>query len=214
MRIQRGIEWDEHYGGGVCPELPDLIDFEMVVWSGPEGQRASLAFQERTAALAGQPPTSSNGSFQLAVYCRGTLKSLKRFGPLEVGKPPECFHIEPLRRASEFVFKFYTHLSLPKPARLCSQLIFCQTEFGLIVGIGPNRDSHGTWKSSDYGFKLKLRPAHIKEMAVFPKASRKRTLRRVSETTVKKHPRRVEEAPGGTNDELASSLSDAKDLQV
>ncbi|KAF4742512.1 hypothetical protein FOZ62_015953, partial [Perkinsus olseni] len=145
----------EHYGGGVCPELPDLLDFEM----------------ERTAALAGQPPTSSKEPFKLAVYGRGTLKSLKRLGSLEIRKPPKCFHIEPRSEASGFVSKFYTSLSLVVPSFLYAQLIFCQTELGLIVGIGPNRDSHGSWISSDYGFKLELQSANVREIAALPKDS-------------------------------------------
>ncbi|KAF4674011.1 hypothetical protein FOZ60_001370, partial [Perkinsus olseni] len=46
-------------GGGVCPELPDLIDFEMVVWDGPRGQIATFGFLERQEALAGHRPFSS-----------------------------------------------------------------------------------------------------------------------------------------------------------
>ncbi|KAF4717266.1 hypothetical protein FOZ63_006776 [Perkinsus olseni] len=186
----------------------------MVVWNGPEGQRASLAFQERTAALAGQPPTSSKEPFKLAVYGRGTLKSLKRLGSLEIRKPPKCFHIEPRSEASGFVSKFYTSLSLVVPSFLYAQLIFCQTELGLIVGIGPNRDSHGSWISSDYGFKLELQSANVREIAALPKDSLEGPPRAGFEATPPKRPRRAEEGSVGMDHHLASSFSDAGGFQV
>ncbi|KAF4732295.1 hypothetical protein FOZ63_023710, partial [Perkinsus olseni] len=48
-------------GGGVCPELTDLIDFEMVVRDGPRGQIATFGFLERQEALAGHRPFSRDG---------------------------------------------------------------------------------------------------------------------------------------------------------
>ncbi|KAF4728308.1 hypothetical protein FOZ63_019545 [Perkinsus olseni] len=201
-------------GGGVCPELPDLIDFEMVVRGGLEGQVATFSFRKRTATLAGQAPISCEDIFELKLYSQGTVKSLKRFGSLEIWKLPKCFRIEPRSEASEFVSKFYTSLSLRLPSLLYSQLIFCQTELGLIVGIGANRDSHGSWISSDYGFKLELQSANVREIAALPKDSLEGPPRAGFEATPPKRPRRAEEASVGMDHHLASSFPDAEGFQI
>ncbi|KAF4660293.1 hypothetical protein FOL46_006188 [Perkinsus olseni] len=65
-------------GGGVCPELPDLIDFEMVVWDGSRGQIATFGFLERQEALAGHRPFSS--LLQLIV-CNAESGLVVGFGP-------------------------------------------------------------------------------------------------------------------------------------
>ncbi|KAF4689831.1 hypothetical protein FOZ60_001103 [Perkinsus olseni] len=177
-------------------------------------QVATFSFRKRTATLAGQAPISCEDIFELKLYSQGTVKSLKRFGSLEIWKLPKCFRIEPRSEASEFVSKFYTSLSLRLPSLLYSQLIFCQTELGLIVGIGANRDKHGSWISSDYGFKLELQSANVREIAALPKDSLEGPPRAGFEATPPKRPRRAEEASVGMDHHLASSFPDAEGFQI
>ncbi|KAF4686255.1 hypothetical protein FOZ60_005453 [Perkinsus olseni] len=157
----------KHEGDGVCPGLPDLVDFEMVVRNGPYGQNARLTFQDRRAALADQPPTTSSGSFELAFHNRVSLGTLERIGSLETGELLNCFGFERLTPPSAFVADLYARLSLVKPP-FCTQLIFCQTKgIGLVVGIGRNLNKNSKLESFDYGFKLELQSA--KETAALPK---------------------------------------------
>ncbi|KAF4747675.1 hypothetical protein FOZ62_029751 [Perkinsus olseni] len=193
----------KHEGDGVCPGLPDLVDFEMVVRNGPYGQNARLTFQDRRAALADQPPTTSSGSFELAFHNRVSLGTLERIGSLETGELLNCFGFERLTPPSAFVADLYARLSLVKPP-FCTQLIFCQTKgIGLVVGIGRNLNKNSKLESFDYGFKLELQSA--KETAALPKeGGRKRVPPLRIRIAPRKRPREAE----------ASSLPDTGDLQV
>ncbi|KAF4654548.1 hypothetical protein FOZ61_008191 [Perkinsus olseni] len=76
----------------------------------------------------------------------------------QIGQVPDCFHVEPKGAADDFILGLYSRLGLVKPLRVASQLVFCQTEIGMIVGIGKqlntNRDRN--WKSTTYGFRIAL----------------------------------------------------------
>ncbi|KAF4717265.1 hypothetical protein FOZ63_006775 [Perkinsus olseni] len=117
-------------GGGVCPELPDLIDFEMVVWDGPRGQMATFGFLERQEALAGHRPFSSE-STKLVWYNGSGLKSLRGFGTLRIDRQTRCFH----GSVTAFMKRFYSSLKLTG----LLQLIVCNAESGLVVGFGPRK---------------------------------------------------------------------------
>ncbi|KAF4737779.1 hypothetical protein FOZ62_004928 [Perkinsus olseni] len=207
----------EQSGEGVCPGLPDLVDFEMVVRNGPQGQSATLGFQDHRGALADQPPTSSRGRpFELAFHSRQNLETLKRIGPFETGKLLKCFGLEPRTRASTFVSDLYARLSLVKPPSIhfYARIMFCQIEdVGLVVGIGRNVNKNGKVSSFEYAFKLELQSA--KKAAVRPKEGCRK---RVSPSRIRiappKRPREAEEVSAAMNAHQASSLPDTGDLQV
>ncbi|KAF4728307.1 hypothetical protein FOZ62_028044, partial [Perkinsus olseni] len=127
--------------GGVCPELPNLVDFEMVVWDGPRGQMATFGFLERQEALAGHRPFSSD-PLELVWYHNVSARSLRGFGALRVDRQPNCFHGSSLVRVGVFMGAFYSFLKLTEfQGRLGKggHLIICQTELGLVVGLGPRK---------------------------------------------------------------------------
>ncbi|KAF4711755.1 putative tRNA N6-adenosine threonylcarbamoyltransferase, mitochondrial [Perkinsus olseni] len=179
-------------------------------------ENARLTFQDRTAALADQPPTTSSGSFELAFHSRQSLETLKRIGPFETEKLLKCFGLEPRTRASTFASDLYACLSLVKPpmAFFCTQLIFCQTEdIGLVVGIGRNLDKNSKLESFDYGFKLELKSA--KETAALPKeGGRKRVPPLRIRIAPRKRPREAEEVSAAMSAHRASSPPGTGDLQV
>ncbi|KAF4715539.1 hypothetical protein FOZ63_028496, partial [Perkinsus olseni] len=143
--------------GTICPELPRLVSFEMVVTNGGRGQLASF----KAAVSPGRSSTvrdliAGPENATLVWYMRAHVSKLRQFGSLQIGLSPNCFHVEPKDAAYDFLSDFYIQLRLPMPSRLTSHLVFCQTEMGVIVGIGRNTPPGRYWNSTLYGFRVAL----------------------------------------------------------
>ncbi|KAF4733011.1 hypothetical protein FOZ62_002309, partial [Perkinsus olseni] len=145
--------------GTICPELPRLTDFRMVVTDGEGKQLVSfyaevLSIESSTVGYLIDGPKEA----ALVRYSYSNVRLLRQFGSLRVGQVPDCFHVEPKGTANDFILGLYRRLGLAEPLRVASQLVFCQTEIGMIVGIGKqfntNRDMR--WKSTTYGFRIAL----------------------------------------------------------
>ncbi|KAF4653255.1 hypothetical protein FOL46_009282, partial [Perkinsus olseni] len=90
----------------------------------------------------------------LVWYDSGTVMTLKRFGSLTIERPPMCFHSSPRSLLSSFGNELYArlHLEPPTSTKDHTQIIVCDTELGLIVGIKGNAPKR--WTSTGYGVLL------------------------------------------------------------
>ncbi|KAF4708411.1 hypothetical protein FOZ62_008155, partial [Perkinsus olseni] len=143
--------------GTICPELPRLVSFEVVVTGGGRGQLASFkaaVSPSRSSTVRDLIDGPENAT--LVWYIGTHIWKLRQFGSLQIGLSPNCFHVEPKDAAYDFLSDFYIQLRLPMPSRLTSHLVFCQTEIGVIVGIGRNTPPGRYWNSTLYGFRVAL----------------------------------------------------------
>ncbi|KAF4730914.1 hypothetical protein FOZ62_017826, partial [Perkinsus olseni] len=137
--------------GTICPELPGLTDFEMVVTDGEEGQLVNF-----TAIAAGERLTMEN-ALPVKWYSYKTVYNLSRFGSETIEETPKCFHVEPSIDVAPFVYGLYRTLQQNQEhqprLRLGSQLIFCYTNLGLMVGIGAEK-TRERWHATRYAFRM------------------------------------------------------------
>ncbi|KAF4682177.1 hypothetical protein FOZ60_010976 [Perkinsus olseni] len=140
-------------GNVICPELPRLTAFEMVVTDGLSGQVAK--FYARGRGPSSTPwSIHSRLDVDLVWYDSDTVRTLKRFGSLTIERPPMCFHSYPRLLLSSFGNELYArlHLEPPTSTKVHTQIIVCDTELGLIVGIQGNAPKR--WISTGYGVLL------------------------------------------------------------
>ncbi|KAF4680509.1 hypothetical protein FOZ60_013439 [Perkinsus olseni] len=139
--------------GTICPELPGLTDFEMVVTDGEEGQLVTLA------VVAEGERVSMYNAFPVKWYSYGTVYNLSRFGSGTIKGTARCFHVEYPSDAEPFVDGLYRILQqLQKEEageKFGSQLIFCYTSLGLTVGIGAKKKG-SRWYATRYAFRIHL----------------------------------------------------------
>ncbi|KAF4703442.1 hypothetical protein FOZ63_031918, partial [Perkinsus olseni] len=137
--------------GTICPELPGLTDFEMVVTDGGEGQLVNL-----TAIAAGERLTMEN-AIPVKWYSSDTVYNLTRFGSETIEGIPKCFHVEPSIDVAPFVEGLYRTLQQNQEQKtgpwFGSQLLFCYTNLGLMVGIGAEKTGK-RWHATRYAFRI------------------------------------------------------------
>ncbi|KAF4651335.1 hypothetical protein FOZ61_010566 [Perkinsus olseni] len=142
--------------GTICPELPRLVSFEMVITNGWRGQLASFNAEVLSmGSPAHHEPIRSERRGTLVWYAASTTSPLRRLGSLRLKKQPACFHVDPRGATNGFLGALYAQLQVKKASQLDRDLVICQTELGLIVGLGVNRKYDHRWETTDYGLILK-----------------------------------------------------------
>ncbi|KAF4656399.1 hypothetical protein FOZ61_007006, partial [Perkinsus olseni] len=146
-------------GSFICPDLPMLTAFKMVVTDGLHGQVARFY----AGGLDGGPSSSSTpwaigsaGEVDLVWYEPGTVRSLRRFGSFSIRWRPKCFHGSSgtTTLLHQFGDELYArlHLQTPSSARSPRNIIVCDTELGIILGIKGNVRKQ--WNYTEYGILL------------------------------------------------------------
>ncbi|KAF4707731.1 hypothetical protein FOZ63_026397 [Perkinsus olseni] len=149
----------EVYGSVVSPPFPNLTDFEMLVTMGDSGSRARFTARGLDPASPDGQWSSSSQEVDLVWYSGDVVSTLRKLGSLEVDKARRCLHAQPKGNVNHFVEDLAVFLRSgrpPPPGKLFFQLIICETEAGLAVGIGRNGTRR--WHSSEYGFLLAPNP--------------------------------------------------------
>ncbi|KAF4739290.1 hypothetical protein FOZ62_010579, partial [Perkinsus olseni] len=139
--------------GVICPELPRLVGFEMVVTDGDEGQLVKLM------VIAEGRRIDMDKASPMRWYSLGTVSTLKKFGSWTIEETGKCFHVEPPTDVAPFVEGLYRtleQLQREKPdSGPVPQLIFCYTNLGLMVGIGAEKTG-SRWNATRYAFRIDL----------------------------------------------------------
>ncbi|KAF4719888.1 hypothetical protein FOZ62_021173, partial [Perkinsus olseni] len=98
----------------------------------------------------------SLGEVNLVWYEPRNVHSLRRFGSLSIRRRPRCFHGSSVTTTllQQFGDQLYARLYLqtPSSARSHRNIIVCDTELGIIVGIKGNVRKH--WNYTEYGILL------------------------------------------------------------
>ncbi|KAF4700295.1 hypothetical protein FOZ63_029963 [Perkinsus olseni] len=161
--------------GTICPELPRLVGFEMVVTNGWRGQLASFNAEVLSMGSSARHESIRDETRAALVwYAARTTSPLRRLGPLRLKNQPACFHVDPRGSANRFLDALYAQLQLKKASQFDRDLIICHTELGLIVGLGVNRKYDHRWESTDYGLILEPPSAGGNQFVAAPELKTKR----------------------------------------
>ncbi|KAF4654358.1 hypothetical protein FOZ61_008319 [Perkinsus olseni] len=139
----------------VCPTLRGLTDFRMEVWESGGQQLATVKATVRWQSV------SLKKQCRLVWYEDVFTQRLKL---AEYGLPDlkaRCFHLSPIHSSarenevSTFVGHLYSFTrALTPTGNLASQIVFCDTSGGLLVGIGVEKDSYHLY-GFDHAFLLR-----------------------------------------------------------
>ncbi|KAF4681705.1 hypothetical protein FOZ60_011685 [Perkinsus olseni] len=119
-------------------------------------------------------PIRSERRAALVWYAGSTTSPLRRLGSLRLRKRPACFHVDPRGATNGFLGALYAQLQLKKASQLDRDLIICQTELGVIVGLGVNRKYDHRWETTDYGLILKPPSSGGDQLVAAPEVKTKR----------------------------------------